>query len=65
MTCKFCFRESDRPDLQCKGTRDMEEREDRICFDALMRLGGGEYSLLQDEAIRRDVAWGRHKQRQL
>lgn len=41
----------------CRNTRDMEDSKDRICFDALMRAGGGEYSVNQAEAVRRNEAF--------
>lgn len=32
----------------------MEDAQERECFDALMRLGGGEYSINGAEASRRE-----------
>lgn len=53
MKCDFCDREMEMP---CRSTRCMEDnREDRKCFDALMRAGGGEYTVNQLEADRREA----------
>jgi hypothetical protein len=51
--CEYCYRDVD---MSCRGTRCMEGG-DRECFDALMRFGGGEYTVNQGEALRRQAVF--------
>lgn len=52
--CRYCHREMP---IACRNTRCMEQG-DRECFDALMRRGGGEYTVNQSEAQHRDTQFG-------
>ena len=50
MKCRYCEREVEIP---CRSSRCMEDANSEHCYDALMRIGGGENCFNQGEAQRR------------
>ena len=53
-TCRWCGKEGDWPAV-CMSTRDMEDKSDPICRDALMRSGGGEYAVNRVESFNQKI----------
>lgn len=44
-TCRWCGRQGDWPRI-CMSSRDMEDKSnDPICWENLMKIGGGEYTV--------------------